>query len=328
MKNKKFWAVAGILLIAVGLSLCVGRYPLSLSDLWKALTGRAEGMAGQVFWQIRAPRTFLVLLCGMALSASGMVYQTIFRNPLVSPDVLGVTSGASVGAAAAILAGAGSAACALSAFGAGVATVALTAFIARAAGGRQQVTLLIAGIVTGALAGSLLMILKYLADPANQLPAIDFWLMGSFHTAGWSQVRQTFVPVCAALFLLWLFRWKLRLLILGEEEARSLGLPAGAVRMGGILLATLLAALVVAAAGAVSWIGLIVPHMVRQFAGDDLRRNFSVCVMGGGAFLLFADLAARSLTSAEIPVSILTSLAGAVLLTVFLVSKRKRGGWL
>lgn len=325
MNHKRFWVMAGIMLGAVLLSLCVGRYPLTLSDLWGILTGSDGGMGSRVFLQIRLPRTFLVLACGAALSISGLVYQNIFRNPLVSPDVLGVTGGASVGAAAAILAGASAAATAASAFGAGIFTVLVTVALAKAAGGQQKVTLLISGIVTGALAGALLMMLKYLADPSQQLPSIEYWLMGSFHTSDWKDVGAAAPVIAASLFCLWLMRWKLQLLVLGEEEAGSLGLPVGKVRLAGALLATLLAASVVSAAGAVSWIGLIVPHMIRRLFGDDLKRNFSLCAMGGGTFLLLADTLARSLTAAEVPVSILTSFAGALLLALALAGRSRKG---
>lgn len=316
--------MTGILLCTVILSLSVGRYPLTPADLWEILTGSAGSMEGKVLLQIRMPRTFLALFCGMALSVSGLIYQSIFRNPLVSPDVLGVTSGASVGAAGAILAGASAVGIAGASFGAGICTVFITLLLAKAAGGQQKVSLLIAGIVTGALAGALLMLLKYLADPAEQLPSIDFWLMGSFHTANWEDVLLVAPVIGIAALLLWLLRWKLQMLMLGEEEAKSLGLPAGIIRLCGILLATLLSAVVVAVAGAVSWVGLIVPHMIKQFFGDDLQQNFGLSALCGGSFLLFCDLLARSCSSAEIPVSIFTSFSGALLLALLLAAKYRR----
>lgn len=328
MKQKKFWALAGILLGAVALSICVGRYPLTLQDLWAIFTGTEKGMGHRVFLQIRLPRTFLVLFCGAALSVSGMIYQHIFRNPLVSPDVLGVTSGASVGAAFAILLGGTARVIGIFAFGAGLLAVFFTMALAKAVGGQPKVSLLISGIVTGAMSGALLMIMKYAADPMDQLPSIDYWLMGSFHTAGWKDVKLTVPAVCLSTAVLWTMRWKLGILALGDEEAKTLGLAVERVRIGATLLATLLAASVVSAAGTVSWVGLIVPHLIRQLWGGDLRESFGPCILGGAVFLLIADLIARSLTAAEIPVSILTSLFGSALLTAFLIRSQREGGWL
>lgn len=328
MKQKKFWVLAGILLGAVILSLCIGRYPLTLRNLWDIVTGIEKGMGERVFLQIRLPRTFLVLVCGAALSASGMVYQHIFRNPLVSPDVLGVTSGASVGAAMAILLGGTAAFVGLSAFVAGLAAAFLTLALAKAVGGQPKVSLLISGIVTGAMAEAGLMLIKYGADPTQQLPSIDYWLMGSFHTAGWQDGKMAFPVVAAGILILWVMRWKLGILALGDEEAKSLGLPVQRIRQTAIVLATLLAAVVVSVAGTVSWVGLIVPHLIRQIWGEDLRESFLPCIMGGSAFLLAADLVSRSLTEAEIPISIFTSLSGAVLLAALLISSKRKGDWL
>ena len=328
MKQKKFWVMAGILLGTVILSLCVGRYPLTLQDLWKILTGVEKGMGERVFLQIRLPRTFLVLICGAALAVSGMVYQHIFRNPLVSPDVLGVTSGASVGAAMGILLGGSAGFIEISAFGVGLVTACLTVALAKAVGRQQKVSLIISGIVTGAMAEAGLMLIKYGADPTQQLPSIDYWLMGSFHTADWKDVKMAVPAIVFSIAVLWFMRWKLKVLALGDEEAKSLGLPAERVRRTAVILATLLTASVVSAAGTVAWVGLIVPHLIRQIWGGDLKESFVPCVMGGAAFLLAADLAARSLTEAEIPISIFTSFSGAVLLAVLLVLSRRKEGWL
>lgn len=326
MKQKKFWAMAGILLGTVMLSLCVGRYPLTVKNLWDILTGMEKGMGERVFLQIRLPRTFLVLICGSALSVSGMIYQYIFRNPLVSPDVLGVTSGASAGAAAAILLGGTAAVIQISAFSAGLFAALFTVALSKAVGGQQKVSLIISGIVTGAMAEAGLMLIKYGADPSRQLPSIDYWLMGSFHTADWKDVKTVFFAILISIVILWMMRWKIGVLSLGDEEAKSLGLPAERVRQTAVILATLLAASVVAVAGTVSWAGLIAPHLIRQIWGGDLKECFAPCVMGGGAFLLAADFASRSLTEAEIPISIFTSLSGAAILAVLLIFSKKKEG--
>ncbi len=328
MKQKKFWILAGILFGTVMLSIYVGRYPLTLQNLWAIFMGTEKGMGQRVFLQIRLPRTFLVLFCGAALSLSGIIYQHVFRNPLVSPDVLGVTGGASAGAALAILLGGTAGVIETFAFVAGLLAVLFTVALAKAAGGQPKVSLLISGIVTGAMSEAFLMIMKYAADPADQLPSIDYWLMGSFHTADWKDVKLTVPAVCLSTAVLWAMRWKLGILALGDEEAKTLGLAVEKVRIGATLSATLLAASVVSVAGTVSWVGLIVPHLIRRIWGGDLRDSFGPCVLGGAVFLLIADLAARSLTAAEIPVSILTSLSGAFLLTAFLIRSQREGEWL
>ena len=325
--KRRSWLGLWLLLAASFLLSCLcGRYPLSVADLWRILTGRAAGtMMENVFWNIRVARTCVTGLCGAALALAGFVYQGLFRNPLVSPDVLGVSGGASVGAICAILFWGGSmAALQLLSFAGGVAAVALSLLLARAIGGDRHFSLIMSGIVWGALANAAIMALKYMADPAQQLAVIDYWLMGSFSLAGWEELRSAAPLILAAGAALTLLRYRLKVLTLGDEEAAGLGVAVGPVRLACVGCATVLVAASVSVSGIVSWVGLIVPHLVRAVLGDDFDANFLQSILCGAALLLLADTLARSLLPSEIPISILTSLIGAVFLAGFLL-RRNRG---
>lgn len=322
--RKRSWAGLGLLLAASFLLSCLcGRYPLAPADLWEILSGQAAGsMKENVFWNIRVARTCVTALCGGALSLAGFVYQSLFRNPLVSPDVLGVSGGASVGAICAILFFGGSAAALqLLSFAGGVVTVALSLLLARAIGGNRYFNLIISGIILGALANAAIMALKYIADPAQQLAVIDYWLMGSFSLASWAKLRVIAPPILAAGAVLALLRYRLKVLTLGDEEAASLGVAVVPARLICIGCATVLVAASVMVSGIVSWVGLIVPHLVRSVLGEQFEANFFQSILCGAALLLVADTLARSLLPSEIPISILTSLIGALFLAAFLLCR-------
>lgn len=324
--KKHGWAGLLLLLAASFLFSCLcGRYALGLADLWEILSGQAAGsMKENVFWNIRVARTCVTALCGGALSLAGFVYQSLFRNPLVSPDVLGVSGGASVGAICAILFFGGStAALQLFSFAGGIATVALSLLLARAIGGNRYFNLIIAGIILSALANAAIMALKYIADPTQQLAVIDYWLMGSFNLASWDKFRLIVPPILAAGAALTLLRYRLKVLTLGDEEAASLGVPVGATRLICIAAATVLVAASVTVSGIVSWVGLIVPHLVRSVLGDRFEANFFQSTLCGASLLLIADTLARSLLPSEIPISILTSLIGALFLAAFLLGRNR-----
>lgn len=319
-------AGAAALILAAGFSLITGRYSLSLGDIALIATGKCDSaMKTAVFLDIRLPRVLLSALSGAALALAGWVYQSAFMNSLASPDVLGVSSGCAIGAIAGILLGMGSAAIQLLSLAMGLFTVAVTMLLSRVIGKDRSVTMLLSGIAVGALANSVIMLMKYTADPERQLPAIEYWLMGSFHSASWDDVFAMLpwlLPCAAAIILL---RHPVRLLSLGDEEARALGVPAGAMRYAALAAATGLVAATVSVAGAVSWIGLIVPHLCRIASGEQRRTPFGV-MLWGAALLTAADLAARSLTSGEIPISILTSFMGAVFLAAVLMLRRGSAG--
>lgn len=326
MRKRSWIGLAALLAASFLLSCLWGRYPLSLTDLWEILSGQAAGtMKANVFWNIRVARTCVTALCGAALSLAGFVYQGLFRNPLVSPDVLGVSGGASVGAICAILFWGGStAALQLFSFVGGLVTVALSLLLARAIGGNRYFNLIISGIILGALANAAIMALKYMADPTQQLAVIDYWLMGSFNLANWAKLRAITPLILSAGVVLALLRYRLKVLTLGDEEAASLGVAVTPVRLACVGCATVLVAASVSVSGIVSWVGLIVPHLVRSVLGDAFEANFFQSILCGASLLLIADTLARSLLPSEIPISILTSLIGAVFLAAFLIH-RKRG---
>lgn len=326
MKHRRFWIMAGVLVLSVLMTSCIGRFPLTIKEIWEICTGTMqEAVKEDVFLKIRMSRTFFVGMTGAGLAISGLVYQELLQNPLVSPDVLGVSGGACVGAVGAILMGGSALAVQASALAFGLLAVFLTVALSRLIGGQRTVNMILAGIVVKAVADAIIMGFKYMADPSRQLPSIDYWMMGSFHTVRWTEVRMVLPIVIAAVLVLWLMRWKLQVMSFGEEEAKSLGIPAGRVKLICILAATVLVASSVSVTGVVAWTGLIVPHMVRFFSGDNLMKNFGVCGCAGAVFMIWTDTLARSLTAAEIPVSIITSAAGAVFLLAVLIRRRKRG---
>ncbi len=323
---KKTMLLAMVLLGCILLSLCVGRYYIAPKNIINIFLGKLEStMDANIFLNIRLPRTILVVFSGGALALSGFVYQSLFRNPLVSPDVMGVSSGASVGAIFAILFFKGNpSAVQISAFLGGIIVVLLSLLLSKAMGGNRLYTMILSGIIMGSFANSIIMTLKYTSDPNRHLAAIEYWLMGSFNTASWRDVK-TVLPIClvfaSALFLM---KNQLRALSLGDDEAQSLGVNIKVISMVSIVCATLLVSTVVSISGVISWIGLIVPHITRIFAGESYLDNFNQSFFLGGILLVLADTAARSLLTSEIPISILTSLMGGIFLLIFLYLKNRR----
>lgn len=313
------WYFAAALVLtgaAFAASLAVGRYPIDWAQLM------ADGMDRRVFLTLRLPRTCMALLAGFALGVAGSVYQAVFQNPLAAPDIIGVSSGASVGAAAAILLfGGGVVLTALLAFAGGMAAVLVVLSLAGFAR-RQGVTgIVLAGIAVNALTESLLMLMKLTADPEKQLAAIEFWTMGSFADVTLQKLCGVLPLAVIGLAGLFLLHRQILLLGLSDDEARMLGVPVGMMRRVVLLLATLVTGVVVSVTGLISFIGLLAPHIARLLARSS---RFSTTVLSGivgGALLLCADILARSIGSSEIPVSIITSLLGAPFL-FWLMCKR------
>ena len=318
-------------LLVIVLSFGMGRYAIApgevLRIVWQIVTFRFDpqtaGEAARVLYYIRLPRILLAALTGVALAGAGTLFQGMFRNPLVSPDVLGVSSGAALGAAIGILLPGGGGSIQVWAFCCGVAAVALTYGIARASRGQSVVMLVLAGMVVSAFFGAALSFLKYVADPYEQLPAIVFWLMGGLYRASWPAVGSLMLTVVPAAVLLLLTSWKLNILSLGDEQALSLGLNVQVLRPLLIAAATLMVAGSVSVAGTISWVGLVVPHIARMLAGADHDRSMPVAMLFGAGFMLLMDDLARSLTTAEIPVGILTSAIGAPFFGYLLISGRR-----
>ena len=281
-------------------------------------------MDQRVFLTLRLPRTCMALLAGFSLGVAGSVYQAVFQNPLASPDIIGVSSGASVGAAAAILLfGGGMMLTALMAFAGGMAAVLIVLALAGFAR-RQGVTgIVLAGIAVNAFTQALLMLMKLTADPEKQLAAIEFWTMGSFADVTLQKLTAVFPLVSIGLLGLFLLHRQVLLLGLGEDEAHMLGVPVGVMRRVVLLLATLVTGAVVSVTGLISFIGLLAPHIARLLTRSSRFSTTVLSGLAGGVLLLCADVLARSIGSSEVPVSIITSLIGAPFL--FRLMCRRRG---
>lgn len=326
------FAVAGLAAI-MALALAVGRYPVAPTDLlrvlWTWLGGAPHGLdpaIESVVLQIRGPRVLGALLVGTALAAAGAAYQNLFRNPLVSPDILGVSAGAAGGAVLGIFLSLGVALTQSLAFAAGLATVGMVCLVARSVRGHDPLLVLVlAGVVLGALFGAGVALMKYLADPYNQLPAITFWLLGSLAAVTPRDLEFAAPLVLAGLLPLWLLRWRINVLSLDDEEARSLGVATGRIRLAVIVAATLMTSAAVAIAGIIGWIGLVIPHFARMLTGPDFSRLLPVSALLGAGFLVAVDTLARSIADIEVPLGVLTAFIGTPLFLWLLVTARR--GW-
>jgi iron complex transport system permease protein len=310
-------ALTGVLLVAMVLAASIGAYPLALSDiagsLSRAITGAARvAPIDTVLLDVRLPRILAAILTGAALAAAGAAYQGLFRNPLVSPDILGVSAGAGLGAVIGIFLSLPILGIQALAFVGGLATVALVYLIANAVRDREPtLVLILAGVVVGSLAGASISLLKVLADPYDQLPAITFWLLGSLASVRKADVANTLPLVLLGLVPLIALRWRINVLSLGDEEAKALGVDAGRLRLVVIAAATLITASVVAIAGVIGWIGLVIPHIARMLVGPNFDRLLPAAMLMGASYLLIVDTAARTLSRVETPLGILTALIGA-----------------
>lgn len=307
-----------LLLLALMLTaITIGKYPLTMGDmagaLWRTMTGAdAGGQIDTVLFSIRLPRVLAAVLVGAALAAAGAAYQGLFRNPLVSPDILGVSTGAGLGAVFGIFLSLPVAGIQLLAFAGGLATVGLVYFIGSVVQNREPVLVLVlAGVVVGSLAGAAISLLKILADPYDQLPAIVFWLLGSLASVRGAEVWSAAPLVLLGLVPLVLLRWRINVLSLGDEEAKALGVEAGRLRLVVIAAATLMTASVVAVAGVIGWIGLVIPHLARMLVGPNFNRLLPAALLMGGAYMLLIDTLARTLAAIEIPLGVLTAIIGA-----------------
>lgn len=324
-------AASGIcgLLALIALALGAGRYPVGAREvvaiLWSHLNGTASGgTADAVVWQIRFPRIGVALLVGAALASAGAAFQHLFRNPLVAPDTLGVSSGAALGAVLGIFLGAGFVAIETAAFAGGLlAVVAVMGIASRLRAHEPLITLILTGIVVASLLGAAISLVKYLADPYNQLPAITFWLMGSFAAATGGEVQSLLPAVALALLVLLALSWRINLLALPEDEARALGVDTPRLRAIVIAAATLATAASVAVSGIIGWIGLVVPHMARLCVGPEFSRLLPVTAIFGAAFMLAIDTLARSIAPIEVPPGVLTAVVGTPVFIALLARSRR-----
>jgi iron complex transport system permease protein len=308
------WLVL-LLIVLVIASFAIGKYPVAPDDLLKLWLGQSDAVPAQtaiVVWQIRLPRIIGAILVGAALAGAGATYQGMFRNPLVSPDILGVAAGAGLGAVLGIFLSLPVVGIQLLAFAGGLIVVFLVYLIALSVRGHEPVLVLVlAGVVMGTLAGACISLLKILADPYDQLPAITFWLLGSLAALNTEDLSAALPAVLIGLIPLYLLRWRMNLLSLDDEEARALGVDTGKLRITFICAATLMTAAVVAISGTIGWVGLIMPHIARLLVGPNFSRLLPASMLLGAAYLLLVDNLARTITSIEVPLGILTALLGA-----------------
>ncbi len=317
----KLLGIAAVIAAAAVFSLCAGRYGLSIADILDALLHPNAGTAASnVVWHVRLPRILLALLAGGGLALSGAAFQALFANPLAAPDTLGVATGASFGAVLAILFGLPAAGIQMGAVLSGTAAILLVMLVSRTRPGESGSILMIvlSGMVVGALFTAFVGIVKFAADPQDALPSITFWIMGSLTGAGLPQILASLPLLVIGSAVLLLLRWRLNILALPADEAASFGVNTQALRWTVILAAT-----VVSICGLIGWVGLLVPHAARMLFGSANERVLPACLLLGGLFLLLIDTAARSLSEAEIPVSILTAIVGA---PVFILLLRRTGG--
>ena len=306
-----------VLVVLVLVSFGLGRYLVPPWSVVQILIGRLTGAADvagtdqAVVLQVRLPRILAALLVGAALAAAGAAYQAMFRNPLVSPEILGVAAAAGFGASVSLLFGWSPAVLQVLAFGGGVLAAVLSLMIGRVIGGGSSIVLVLGGIVVGAMFQALISLTQYVANPEDTLPAITFWLLGGLGRLSAPQLLVPAAVVAVCLVVLWSLRWPLTVLSAVGEDTSTLGINPRLTRTLVIAAATLMTATVVSVAGIIGWVGLVVPHLARLLAGPSFARVLPVSVLLGAGYLLAVDDVARSATGQDLPLGILTALIGA-----------------
>ena len=323
---KLSWRVIFLILPVFAGLLCLGmgRVPIPPSEVFAAITGgEVEALTEMTLWRLRLPRILLAALTGAGLSAAGCAFQSLFANPLATPDTLGVASGASFGAALGLLLGLDMIGVQCTALVMGGAAVALT-WLTGSGRNKGMSTIVLSGIMMGSLFTALVSLVKFVADEESQLPAITYWLMGGLQSAGYETLALGAPPIVLGIAVLWLLRWRLNLLPLSEDEARASGVNITRLRVVTVICATAITASCVSMCGQVGWVGLLVPHMCRMKFGSNHLSLLPAAVSTGAAFLILVDTVARSASAQEIPISILTAIIGA---PFFILLMRRKGGW-
>lgn len=314
-----------VLVIFALYALCIGQYHISWQDLLRALTGRSTSAnVTTVLFKIRLPRILIAIAAGAGLSCAGAAFQSMFANPLATPDTLGTANGASFGAALGILLGFGTFGTQISALCSGLLAIGLVFVISGAS--KKHVSILmvvLSGMVISTLFSSLVSLIKFVADPQDVLPVITYWLMGSFSSVTLRSLYTGLPLIVIGIVILYLLRYRLNVLSLSREETISLGVNLPRSRAVVITASALITASTVSMCGVISWVGLLIPHIARMCVGNDSSRVIPLSIVFGGLFMLVIDTLARTLTVSEIPVSILTSLIGAPL---FIILLRRTGG--
>lgn len=331
--RRRFAVLTVVFLLVLFLSGMLGRFSIAPRELLRLLLSRFVRVepnwrdgAQTVVFQIRLPRIAAAALVGAALAVAGVSYQGMFRNPMVSPDILGASTGAGFGAALAILLGAGYFGISLTAFCFGLLAVAAAYLVSCLSRTNQTVALILAGMMISSLFSAATSYVKLVADTQQQLPAITYWLMGSLSSIRPRDVLFLVLPVALGLIPLLVLSWRMNLLTLGDEEARSMGVNTRLLRLAVIVCATLLTAASVAVSGMIGWIGLVIPHFCRMLFGYDYRRLLPAAALFGAAFLVVVDDIARLAYTGELPLGILTAFVGAPIFLYLLLTGGGRRG--
>ena len=328
-KEKKKHIVTIVVLVALlvflfFLSMCIGRYEISIGDVFRFFTGQTiDDISHNVILKLRIPRTLVAVLIGCALSLSGAIYQSAFNNKLVSPDLLGVSSGASVGACFGILLGLTSAVIGLFAFLVGFCAVFLSLLIAKIFKNKSNVILILSGLAVGGLMSSLVGLMKYLAESEIKLAEMTYWLLGDISASTMEDVYLLLPVVIIGCVLSIFLSWNLNIVSLGRKESKSLGVNYNLTMMALIIIATALTATSVSISGTIGWIGLVIPNVVRLIVGSNNKKVIPVSMLMGSVFMTIVDMLARSLAPNEIPLSVITGIIGTPLFIFAIYQRRK-----
>ncbi len=320
-KNRNKWLL-NIILISLPIflffvSFLIGRYPLSPLEVVTTILAKfipsihVSATYSTIVWDIRLPRIMAAVLIGAALSVAGAAFQGTFKNPLVSPDILGVSSGAGFGAAIAILFIGIPWVIQISAFAWGLIAVTITYFVARSIRNSEILVMVLSGMAIASLFTAFISLCKYTADPYSKLPQIVYWLMGSLSSVTNAQVLMVSIPIVVGISILLILRWRLNVLAMGDEESKSLGVETNKLRFVIIICCTLITAAAVSISGIIGWIGLLIPHISRILVGPDHKKLLPATICLGASFLLLIDNVSRTLLAVEVPIGILTAIIGA-----------------
>lgn len=329
-KHNYIFIFSVILILIFIVSFTIGRYPVSIGLLIKVLASKVLPIVKTwpdtietVIFKIRFPRIIAAILVGGSLSVSGAVYQGMFKNPLVSPDILGVSAGAAFGAASAIFLSFTNVGIQVTSFIFGLTAVILVYVISKRIKEDAIISLVITGVLVSSIFTSLTSSIKYIADTNDKLPTITFWLMGSLANVTLRDLKSVIIPIALGIIPLYILRWRLNVLSLDEDEAKTLGLNTGKIRFIVVICSTLITAASVSISGMIGWIGLVIPHLSRMIVGPDFRILLPTTILLGSSYLLLIDNIARSVATVEIPIGILTSLIGAPFFIFLLVTNKR-----
>lgn len=325
MKKHNIAIFALIFIFALIISFAIGRYSISPISLLKALFGfTITAQEKTIIFNLRLPRIIIATFLGAGLSLSGLVYQGIFQNPMVSPDLLGSTSGAGFGAALAILLGLSYLEITLVSFLFGILAVSFVLLISSRVRGNPTLTLVLSGMMVSSVFSALISFIKLIADPEEALPQITYFLMGSLSSVRKEDILPVVILIVIAIVPIVILRWSLNIMTQGEEEAKALGVNTKAVRLASIISATIVTATATSLCGMISYVGLVIPHLVRMITGCDYRKTVPASILLGASFLLLVDTISRSIATVELPIGILTSLIGAPFFLYLIVREAKK----